>query len=371
MTQNIINNVMSIHADVLYEGFDNVNANHKGEKYTNVKFGFMEPCNHDNIKYAKKVRYMDYDANGNETHSFGYKVSSECQKFHAFHDDANNPNVLLDEDINYQHKALKTTLVTGYMDPSRSHVVLKRKSGFCLSDAFEVHLCGNNWQKTKRHHIDFDVHNGNLGGLVFNKKTQTIETDKQNYHYEETFGETNYIAKLSIWPNDIAFINTDIFSGDISIDPEGGRFKDTYLKTLSELNNGDVESRYGWYHLKGHPMGENVPINGILLDNVEVDILIKHIFESISDIWISKTSAQMKFVKFLNVTVNLSDKTVLKLGDLTYSDISSYQFLYDARYVMLSDDDSKKMYTQHKQLLKEYKKNAKKANNDDSGENQV
>ena len=364
--EKVLSNVVSIHMDVLFDGVGCVNCDSTEQKEILFHKGFLRNgVKNDNFQFSKKVFTRDIDADGNVCEHFTHKVSSDCLKRCAFGEDEVKPNLLLIDEPYYTSLSTMHGLVIGCANLMRNKSANCRKSGLNLIDATECIRVGNRYEDLKRDTLELEISTPCNHGYRLDENNNVVD-GKKTIIKKENIGKTLYHSELTINMKELMFINCDHSSDNLNVDTENKLFDEIYVPNVSKINGSNIKDTLGFHYLKTSQAGKYNHEYGMVISKSGINKLIMYILSSIAHLEIYRSrGAYLKFAKFLNVDVNLSDGTSRHLGDMTFEEISQYVFERDDMYVKEDEEDTNEISSAHKPNCRKKTKSKKNADSNE------
>ena len=364
--EKILSNVVSIQMYVSFDGYGCVNCDSTEQKEILFHKGFLKNgVKNDNFQFSKKVFTRDIDADGNVCEGFNHKVSSDCLKHGAFGEDEVSPNLLLIDKPYYTSLSTMCGLVRGCANIMRSEKPNCRTSGLNLIDAIECIRDGNQYKKIPHNTLELEISTPCNNGYILDENNNVVD-GKKTIIKKENIGETSYRSRLTIIMKDLMFINCGYRSNHLNVDTENKLFDEIYVPNVSKINGSNIKDTLGFYYLKTSQAGKYNPRYGMVISKSGINKLVMYILSSIARLEIYRSrGAYLKFAKFLDVVVNMSDGTSCNLGDMTFEEISQYVFERDDMYVKVDEEDTNEISSVHKPNCRKKTKSKKNADSNE------
>lgn len=240
-------------------------------------------------KYKKEATDLNFE----ETPLY---ISQNCIRHHLFRDQAYDLHYAKDKSLIDVLTSI-TGLIRGYVVPSSQ---CKRTSPLLLED-FVDHLGNGNFEQMGRSgsKVELDENGDRKGDKASN-----------SFFSKTTFGETEYTAFGSINIEQLQFISLDKKfdrAAMIVKDGEGEKVAQSVQNFIKSLDpSQSPKATFHENYVRSGTIFEEGE-NGILLDQVAIDILVKYTLELISELSIKQAKGYM-YVDEIEVDYNDSNK---------------------------------------------------------------
>ena len=241
-------------------------ADQKNQFYgTNLK-GKMDATNvNKNVSYAKKNFYGDDD-----NLSYKIKISSNCLRHGIFEGDVKiqSPNIIHHEFVLHSFIASPASILRGYILNSRNEGY-KRSGALNIDDAEQTCDAKSNIETFSR------------SGL----KETDAETTDNSFFKKETIGKIKYESKGFIDLMQLQFVSCDKVFDRFSFNPDLFPVYKKFLQTKLPSFNSEL----GYYQIKDSII--EIPEYGFKLDNENLNIIIRGLFERLLKLNILRSGA--------------------------------------------------------------------------------
>jgi hypothetical protein len=261
-----------------------------------------------NINYAKKNFYKD--ENGDITHKI--KISSNCIRHNLFKQaiPTQNSKLFSNPETMFNFIASKEVILRGFMyaEKNSNTSSTKRKSSISCTDAEQT--------SSNESYIEFYSTSG--------EKTK----DGNKIHNKENIGEVAYEMDFFIDIKELQFLSVDSSNDRMMFNADHYELFKKYMSLPNRLPGFD--NPIDNYILKTD-LTQNVE-RGILLNQNQVDILVKFALESLLDFNIIKTNAFAKRDQLLIKPVYdcIEDENFIEIK--SKEDIKNMKFEYENYY---------------------------------------
>lgn len=225
----------------------------------------------DNTNYAKKNFY-----NGDDELDLKWKVkiSSNSLRHAIFEQDVKvqSPNIVHHPHLLNSFIASPASILRGYMFTTKGGETIKRKSPLTITDAEQT--------SSAISYIETFSRSG--------QKETDSETTDNSFYRKETIGDIEYESIGNIDLMQLQFISCDQVLDRYSFNPDFYEVYKQFLKSKLPNFNSDL----GYYQMNGSVL--EIPEYGFKLNDEDVNVLVKGLFERLLNLNIKRNGAYAK-----------------------------------------------------------------------------
>lgn len=272
-----------------------------------------------NVILSKKIFQLTEDGK----YEYHVKISSECLRNNIFGNAMRfiDPSIMTIPATFYRALAHPDMIARGYLYPKKGDVTVKKKSVLCITDAEE--------QGPWRRYVNTDFHT--RSGMKDPKEGKKSDDPKDTSVYKiENVGAVTYTAKGAIDVAELRFIPADPIYERLSVDVDGGRNEEIYMKELTK-NSVNFTPEFKYYYLENSYTADECAERGIMLNDETLDAYIKRIIKNMLNLDVRKRNAYL-ITKNLTLTINYTngeteviDVTLDMVDGLSFDCVNPYK----------------------------------------------